>query len=164
MNDYVKLCAMAAVLGLSACAPDAQVTATAPASQESPAASLLTLVVHKSQYCGCCELWVEHMRAAGFPVEVIDTENFDSIKTRLGVPAGLGACHTAEVGGYFVEGHVPANDVKKMLALRPVIRGLAVPGMPLGSPGMEQGDQVQPYDVIAVAGDGSGSVFARHGY
>ncbi|MFZ2509442.1 MAG: DUF411 domain-containing protein [Steroidobacteraceae bacterium] len=164
MNDYVKLCALAAVLGLGACAPDAQVAATAPAGHESPAASLPTLVVHKSQYCGCCELWVEHMRAAGFSVEVIDTENFDSIKSRLGVPAGMGACHTAEVDGYFVEGHVPASDVKKMLAERPPIRGLAVPGMPLGSPGMEQGDQVQPYDVIAVAGDGSGSVFARHGY
>jgi hypothetical protein len=164
MNDYVKLCALTAVLGLGACAPDAQVTATEPASQQSPAASLPTLVVHKSQNCGCCGLWVEHMRAAGFSVEVIDTENFDSIKSRLGIPAGMGACHTAEVDGYFVEGHVPASDVKKMLAERPPIRGLTVPGMPQGSPGMEQGGQVQPYEVIAVAGDGSGSVFARHGY
>lgn len=149
-----------AVLALIACAPEAQVAP--PVTAQAQPQELPKVVVHKSEYCGCCELWVGHMREAGFEVEVINTENFDSIKTRVGLPAGLGSCHTAEVDGYFVEGHVPAGDVKRMLRERPRIRGIAVPGMPLGSPGMEYGDRKQPYDVIAVAPDGSASVYASH--
>lgn len=126
--------------------------------------ALPLLTVHKSPSCGCCVHWIEHMREAGFQVEVNDTDNMLPVKERVGIPYGKGSCHTAEVGGYFVEGHVPAADVKRLLAEKPVARGLTVPGMPAGSPGMEMPDgRVQPYSVELVAGDGSTSVFARHG-
>lgn len=140
-----------------------------------PAASLATsadqgtalplLTVHKSPTCGCCVKWIGHMRQAGLQVEVNDTDNMLPIKERAGVPYGKGSCHTAEIGGYFIEGHVPADDVKRLLAEKPVARGLTVPGMPLGSPGMEVPDgRVQPYQVELVADDGTTSVYARHGH
>ncbi len=121
------------------------------------------VVVYKSPTCGCCESWVGHMQRAGFPVEVRDLQDLGPIKAEAGVPAGLGSCHTARIGYYFVEGHVPPDDVKRLLAERPDARGLAVPGMPQGSPGMEQGRASEPYDVLLVAKDGSTAVFARHG-
>lgn len=142
--------------------------AAAPAASEPPTvrspapAALPTLVVHKSPTCGCCHNWVQHMRKAGFPVEVRDTNDLGAIKAEVKLPYGLGSCHTAQVGDYFVEGHVPAEDVKRLLAKRPAARGLAVPGMPIGSPGMEQGARVEPYDVLVVAPDGTTTVFARH--
>lgn len=133
----------------------ADVPETAPA--------LPRLLVHKSASCGCCGLWVEHMQAAGFEVEVRNADNLNPIKERVGVPLGKGSCHTAEVGGYFVEGHVPAGDVKRLLAERPDAKGLVVPGMPAGSPGMELPDgRTQPYTVELVRNDGSTSEFARH--
>jgi hypothetical protein len=104
------------------------------------------------------------MRDAGFPVEVRDADNLEPVKSRLGVPYGKGSCHTAEVDGYFVEGHVPAEDIKRLLAERPDVRGLTLPGMPIGSPGMESPDgRVQAYTVEAVARDGSTSDYAHHG-
>lgn len=118
--------------------------------------------VYKSPSCGCCKGWVEHMRHEGFEVDAHDMPNVIPTKQRMGVPPSMGSCHTAVVGGYFVEGHVPAEDVRRLLAERPDIAGLAVPGMPMGSPGMEFGKAV-PYDVIAVGRDGSTSVFASHG-
>lgn len=122
------------------------------------------MVVHKSPTCGCCGLWVEHMRGAGFSVEVVETADLATVKERLGVPSGKGSCHTAEVGGYWVEGHVPAEDVLRLLTERPKARGLALPGMPLGSPGMETPDRrVQPYTVELVAEDGSTSDYRRVG-
>lgn len=128
------------------------------------AASLPLVVVHKSPSCGCCVAWVEHMQHAGFAVEVRNVDNLDPVKTRVGVPAGKGSCHTAEVGGYFVEGHVPADDVKRLLAERPDAKGLTVPGMPMGSPGMEVPDgRVQPYTVELVGRDGATSAYAQHG-
>jgi hypothetical protein len=141
-------------------------------SNESPAAATaatraaadLKVVVHKSESCGCCKLWVEHLEKAGFQVQVINVDNLAPIKERVGVPYGKGSCHTAEVAGYFVEGHVPANDVKRLLAERPDAKGLTVPAMPAGSPGMEvPSGQVDPYDVLLVAKDGSTSVFAHYG-
>ena len=103
------------------------------------------------------------MRKAGFTVEVHDLDNLDPVKTRVGIPAGKGSCHTAEVGGYFVEGHVPAADVKRLLALKPDAKGLVLPGMPMGSPGMEMPDgSTQPYTVELVQRDGTTSVFAQH--
>lgn len=136
----------------------------AVAKAASPAPKLARVVVHKSPYCGCCGLWVEHMREAGFAVEVRNVDNLEPVKTRVGIPAGKGSCHTAEVDGYFIEGHVPADDVKRLLAERPDAKGLTVPGMPLGSPGMEVPDgRVQPYTVELVHADGSSSAFARHG-
>lgn len=126
-------------------------------------AALPPVLVHKSSTCGCCGLWVEHLRRAGFRVEVRDDEDLHAIKQRLGVPYGKGSCHTAEVGGYFVEGHVPADDVRRLLREKPDAKGLVLPGMPAGSPGMERPDgRVQPYAVEQVARDGSTTVFARH--
>ena len=120
--------------------------------------------VYKSPTCGCCTGWVDHMRAAGFTVTVDDSGN-TAARSLLGIPPSLGSCHTAEVGGYAIEGHVPAADVKRLLVERPKARGLAVPGMPIGSPGMEQGPPsgYQKYQVIAFTANGTRSVFARHG-
>ncbi|QNN71510.1 DUF411 domain-containing protein [Thermomonas carbonis] len=122
------------------------------------------VLVHKSASCGCCGAWVDHLRGAGFTVRVNETEDLNPIKERLGVPDGKGSCHTAEVGGYMVEGHVPADDIKRLLVERPKGKGLVLPGMPIGSPGMEVPDgTVQPYTVELVAPDGRSHPFARHG-
>jgi hypothetical protein len=122
------------------------------------------ITVHKSDSCGCCKLWVTHLEKAGFAVTVLTENNLGPIKERVGVPHGLGSCHTGEVEGYFVEGHVPAADIKRLLREKPKAKGLTVPGMPAGSPGMEvPSGQVDPYDVLLVAMDGSTSVFAHHG-
>ena len=121
------------------------------------------MIVHKSASCGCCGLWVDHMRAAGFAVEVRNEDNLNPIKERVGVPLAKGSCHTAEVGGYFIEGHVPAEDVKRLLAEKPAAKGLVLPGMPLGSPGMEVPDgTVQPYTVELVDEQGTITAFAQH--
>ena len=121
------------------------------------------MVVHKSPTCGCCGAWVEHMRAAGFQVEVRETDDLHPIKQRVGVPLGKGSCHTAEIGGYFIEGHVPAEDVKRLLAQKLDAKGLVVPGMPAGSPGMELPDgRTEPYTVELVHRDGSTGAFATH--
>ena len=102
---------------------------SAPATIQ-PDLSLPLVTVHKSPYCGCCKLRVDHMRAEGFEVKVIETEDMGPVKQRVGIPPAKGSCHTAEVDGYFVEGHVPAEDVKRLLAERPKARGLTVPGPP----------------------------------
>lgn len=121
---------------------------------------LSTLVVYKNAGCGCCGEWEKHMRAAGFRVESHSVADVMPIKRKLGVPEALQSCHTATVDGYVLEGHVPAEDVKRLLRERLRARGLAVPGMPVGSPGMEVGPP-EPYSTIAF--DESGSrVFARH--
>jgi hypothetical protein len=105
------------------------------------------ITVHKDPNCGCCSGWVRHLQQAGFAVKAIDTAELEAVKTRLGVPADLAACHTAEVAGYVVEGHVPALALQRFLAEKPEAAGLAVPGMPIGSPGMEGGTPEQ-YDVV----------------
>lgn len=121
--------------------------------------------VWKSPSCGCCKDWVAHMEANGFEVRVFETGN-TAARTRLRVPAPLGSCHTALVAGrYAVEGHVPAKDVQRLLAERPDIVGLAVPGMPVGSPGMDgpaYGKRRDAYDVLAIAADGSTRVWSRY--
>jgi hypothetical protein len=122
------------------------------------------VTVFKNESCGCCKLWVRHLQNAGFAVEVHDVGNLGPTKERVGIPAAMGGCHTAEVGGYFVEGHVPAEDIKRLLRERPDAKGLTVPGMPAGSPGMEvPSGQSQPYDVYLVSKDGTTSVYAHHG-
>jgi hypothetical protein len=126
-------------------------------------AALPNVVVHKSPSCGCCGAWVEHLRTSGFPVEVRDADNLEPVKSRLGVPYGKGSCHTAEIDGYVVEGHVPAGDIKRLLAERPDALGLTLPGMPIGSPGMESPDgTVQAYTVELVARDGATRPFTHH--
>lgn len=127
------------------------------------AADLPVVVVHKSPSCGCCGLWVDHLRQAGFQVEVRNEDDLNPIKERVGVPFGKGSCHTAEVAGYFVEGHVPAEDIKRLLSEKPSAKGLVLPGMPLGSPGMEVPDgTVQRYTVELVDQDGTTAAFAQH--
>lgn len=126
------------------------------------ATPLPTILVHKSTACACCAAWIGHLRQAGFAVREHNTEDLAQIKDRLGVPAGERSCHTAEVDGYFVEGHVPAVDIKRMLAERPTARGLALPGMPIGSPGMEGHGEAEPFTVGLVAGDGSVTVYGAH--
>jgi hypothetical protein len=128
------------------------------------AVALPRVAVAKSPTCGCCGAWVDHMRAAGFEVDVQDVtdETLAALKRRLGLAPEQTSCHTAEVEGYFVEGHVPAVDVKRLLAERLEARGLAVPGMPAGSPGMEMGSVRDPYDTLLIGTDGQASVFTRH--
>jgi hypothetical protein len=123
-----------------------------------------TIRVNKTPTCGCCGVWVTHLQKAGFQTQVHDFDDLTPIKERLGVPASLSSCHTAEVGGYFIEGHVPAADIKRLLSVRQKAKGLTVPGMPAGSPGMEvPSGRVEPYEVLLVRVDGSTSVFASYG-
>ena len=157
------------IKAISAPAPTAKLVPTTratstPTAALSPADVLPPVLVHKSASCGCCGAWVDHLREAGFTVRVNETEDLNPIKERLGVPYGKGSCHTAEVGGYMVEGHVPAGDIKRLLVERPKGKGLVLAGMPIGSPGMEVPDgTVQPYTVELVAPDGESHPFARHG-
>jgi hypothetical protein len=117
------------------------------------------VVVYKDPSCGCCTKWVEHMRQNGFRVETHDTSGVDGIKDGAGVPAGARSCHTGMVGGYAIEGHVPAEAVRRLLREHPAgVAGLAVPGMVTGSPGME-GPNPQHYDVVAFTKDGRTSVY-----
>jgi hypothetical protein len=111
------------------------------------AASEPVITVHRDPNCGCCLGWVQHLQKAGFPTKVLETRDLDAVKTRLQVPDDLAACHTAEVSGYVIEGHVPAAALKRFLAEKPNATGLAVPGMPIGSPGMEGGNP-EPYEVV----------------
>ncbi|HEX6320158.1 MAG TPA: DUF411 domain-containing protein [Burkholderiales bacterium] len=122
--------------------------------------ALPKVVVYKSPACGCCGEWEKHMRAAGFRLETRNLSDVAAMKSRLGVPEALRSCHTATFGDYVLEGHVPAGDVKRLLRERTKARGLAVPGMPAGAPGMEQG-RAQPYATIAFDETGS-RVFERH--
>lgn len=118
--------------------------------------------VYKSPTCGCCDKWVDHLKANGFSVRAHNTDDVVQHKHRLGVPPGKGSCHTAEVNGYLVEGHVPAREIKRLLKEKPNVRGLAVPGMPMGSPGMEVGSYMAPHDVLLVNQDGSTRTYARY--
>ena len=119
------------------------------------------VLVHKSPSCGCCKAWMTHLKESGFTVTGKDMDDVQPIKAELGVPANLGSCHTAIVDGYVIEGHVPAADIQRLLKERPRIAGLAVPGMPAGSPGME-GGRKDAYEVIAFDAKGKTSVFAKH--
>lgn len=117
--------------------------------------------VYKSATCGCCEAWVKHLREAGFTVNARNVDNPSDYREKHGIPNDLGSCHTAVVNGYAIEGHVPAADIKRLLAERPKARGLTVPGMPLGSPGME-GPRKDPYDVYLVQQNGSHGIYKHY--
>ncbi|MBR0714028.1 DUF411 domain-containing protein [Bradyrhizobium liaoningense] len=136
-RSLVKLMGLAALVG-SAAAARAEAT---------------LVLVHKDPNCGCCTGWAQHLSDSGFAVRVEETSDLESVRNRLGVPTELAACHTAEVGGYLVEGHVPAEAIRRLLLDRPNARGIAVPGMPVGSPGMEGGSP-QPYTVVLFGADG----------
>lgn len=146
-------------LGTALCAATA---AALPARADRPAP--VAIEVWKDPNCGCCKDWVDHMQANGFQASVHDTGNA-AVRDKLGLPQKLGSCHTALVGGYLIEGHVPAADVQRLLREKPRALGLAVPGMPVGSPGMDgafYGGRSDAYDVLLVAQGGSTRVFASY--
>ena len=147
-------------LGLAACSEEEPQNAENIVVEEVSALPLIT--VHKTPTCGCCNAWIDHLRENGFEVSAIDVENTTPIASRLGVPDNMRSCHTGEVDGYALEGHIPAEDIKRLLDERPDIAGLSVPGMPLGSPGMEAGGRTQPFTVFAIGHDGATEAFAQH--
>lgn len=118
--------------------------------------------VYKSPTCGCCSDWIKHLQRNGFSVKAYDVRDASVSRAKFGVPAELGSCHTAVVGGYAVEGHVPAREIKRLLAERPKAKGLAVPGMPHGSPGME-GPRGDAYEVLLFQADGRARVYQKYG-
>jgi len=119
------------------------------------------VMTYKDPYCGCCSAWIDHMKANGFTVKFENRSDMNAIKQANGVTRELASCHTAIVDGYVIEGHVPASDVKRLLAEKPAVTGLAVPGMPMGSPGME-GPVKHAYDVLTFTKDGKTAVFSSH--
>lgn len=119
------------------------------------------VTVYKTATCGCCKDWMRHLRANGFTVNAYDVQNLDQIRRQNGVSPQLGSCHTARVGGYVIEGHVPAQDIKRLLTEKPTVTGLTVPGMPASAPGMDQPGN-HPYNVYTFNVDGSTSVYARY--
>lgn len=125
------------------------------------AQSATQVEVFKSPYCGCCEKWIEHMQKNGFKVNSHNVNDVPAARKSLGMPDRVGSCHTAKVGGYLIEGHVPAADIQRLLKEKPRAVGLAAPGMPQGSPGMETATHV-PYETLLVQADGSTTVFAKH--
>jgi hypothetical protein len=127
-----------------------------------PLAVASEVIVYKSATCGCCNNWIAHMKQNGFTVKAVNVADPVSYKTRYGVPLNLASCHTALVEGYVIEGHVPAADIKRLLKQRPKVSGLIVPGMPDGSPGMEQGNPPVPYDVLTFDNRGKVMVYSRH--
>lgn len=136
-----------------------RLTAQSPLFRPSPT----PITIYKSSSCGCCAKWVDHVRANGFAPTVHDEENMDAIKNELGVPEGLRSCHTALVEKYLIEGHVPAADIRRLLADKAKVAGLAVPGMAAGTPGMAlPGARIAGFEVVAFQSDGSTRVFARY--
>jgi len=124
----------------------------------------LSIRVYKDPQCGCCTAWVDRLRSAGFTATVEERGDLEELKTSLGVPDDLTSCHTGVIAGYAIEGHVPPADIKRLVAARPVAKGLAVPGMPINSPGMEiAGAPDEPYTVWLFMADGTRTAFARHG-
>ncbi len=119
------------------------------------------IVVYKNHHCDCCVRWVEYLEANRFTVRVVNVDDLGQEKRRVGIPRDKESCHTAEIEGYFIEGHVPADDIKRLIRTKPDAKGLTVPGMPIGSPGMERGREFQPYEVLLVDKAGNTSVFSR---
>ena len=126
------------------------------------AVPLPQIEVFKSPTCGCCTAWIDHLKVAGFPVKVVDVDDTTVVRRRHGLPDKFGSCHTGIVKGYVIEGHVPSADIKRLLAAKPAAIGLAVPGMPVGSPGMEQGNHQDPYNVLLIDKSGRETVFAHY--
>lgn len=149
MNRRIALSAIMAAMAL-------------PASPTFGAGALPPVEVFRSPSCGCCGAWVDHLRSAGFEVKVTMMDDTSVARRRYGLPEKFGSCHTAVVAGYVVEGHVPAADVKKLLAMKPVALGIAVPGMPVGSPGMEMGSRKDPYQVLLIDKQGRERVFSAY--
>ncbi len=140
---------VACLLAVSA-TPAAQALAAAP-------------VFYRNPGCGCCLAWTERMAAAGLPVAMEDRDDLAGYSASLGIPAGLEGCHVGKIDGYVVSGHVPPEDIKRLLSEKPTALGLLVPGMPVGSPGMEMGEQKEIFQTLILGLDGGTSVFATHG-
>lgn len=152
MHMFSRVIAVATVAALAA------ISAPVQAQRQGP-----TVQVFKSPTCGCCANWVKHLQQHGFTTQVTETEDVGAIKQRHGVPPKAQSCHTALVGGYVLEGHVPAADVQRLLKEKPGVVGLAVPGMPIGSPGMEVPNvPAQKYNVVAFDKQGQLKVYASH--
>ncbi len=151
---------MLALLLMAACS---QAKRAGEAPGQVSVAELPRVTVYKSPTCGCCGAWVDHLREDGFFVDVIEQADISARKVEFGVPPAMGSCHTATVDGYVIEGHVPSADIRRLLNERPRAKGLAVPGMPIGSPGMEMGDRRDAYTVWLLADDVGPKAFARHG-
>jgi hypothetical protein len=132
-----------------------------PAAPVASARALPVVDVYKSPQCGCCKSWASHLEKAGFKVVLHDVSDVPTAREKLGMPQKFGSCHTAKVGAYLLEGHVPASDIKRLLKEHPQAKGLAVPGMVQGSPGME-GDKVESFDTLLISADGTASVFNHH--
>lgn len=143
-RDFLATCALAAA------APAALARSSPPVVE-----------VWRSPTCGCCGAWVKHLQQNGFATRVHMVEDTAPVRRRLGIPESLGSCHTAKVGEYAIEGHVPASDIRRLLAEKPRARGLTAPGMPAGSPGMDVPDS-PPYEVLLVGEDGQATLYARH--
>lgn len=120
------------------------------------------ITVYRSPNCGCCGIWIEHAQKHGLKVKDVKTEDMEALKQKYNVPPELASCHTTIVDGYIMEGHIPVGDIKRFVTEKPNFAGLAVPGMPLGSPGMEAGDMRQPFNVLAFNQDGKVEVFEEH--
>lgn len=133
------------------------------AACEPASAASQTITVYKDPNCGCCTGWVEHLNAAGFKTQIVETMDRTALLARLKLSAEMASCHTGQVGRYLIEGHVPAADIRRLLKERPDAIGLVVPGMPIGSPGMEMPDGTrEAHDVLLVKKDGATAVFAHH--
>jgi hypothetical protein len=129
--------------------------------QTATRSSARTVTMYKTVGCGCCAIWADHLRKAGFKVSAMDVSDLARVKNAYGVPPAAHTCHTALIDGYVVEGHVPIDAIQKLLKERPKVAGLAVPGMPIGSPGMESGSRKDPYDVLAFDQDGKTSTYLK---
>jgi hypothetical protein len=167
MLDIKRLAVLAALpLLAAACARDTGERGTAQSATPPPSAAAMaasandTVVVYKTPTCGCCDDWIDHVKAHGFPVVAHNLDRLDQVRQQLGVPPGMISCHTATVRGYTIEGHVPADLIRRMIDERSPYRGLTVPGMPVGSPGME-GPFKQDYDVLIFDDRGYTQVYAR---
>ncbi len=121
-----------------------------------------TVKVYKSPTCGCCNAWIEHLESNGFRIDAENRSDMQTVKASNGIPTKLSSCHTGFVGGYFIEGHVPAAEIQRLLREKPKLAGLSVPDMPMGSPGME-GPHPEPYDVLAVDHAGKTTIWSSHG-
>lgn len=133
----------------------------APAIAKQPAVELPVVDVYKSPQCGCCKSWARHLEKSGFKVVLHDVNDVPAARKKYGMPNKFGSCHTARVGQYLIEGHVPAADIKRLLKDQPEAKGLSVPGMVQGSPGME-GDKSEPFDTLLITADGTATIFNHH--
>jgi hypothetical protein len=129
--------------------------------QTATSSSARSATVYKQVGCGCCSIWAEHLRKAGFKVSSMEVSDLDRVKTAYGVPRAVQTCHTALIDGYVVEGHVPLDAIQKLLKERPKIAGIGVGGMPIGSPGMESGSRKDAYDVLAFDREGKTSLYLK---